>query len=66
VDILWYRLRGYWTATENQFVGVTFNDGLPCIEFGYFQTEWGCVGELVDAVPTGDYKATLTVHVPAQ
>ena len=66
VDILWYRLSGYWTAADNQFVGFTFTDGLPCVEFGYFRTEWGFIGELTDATPTGDYKATLTIHIPAQ
>jgi len=66
VDYLWDRLKGYWTAADNQFAGFTFNDGLPCVEFGYFETEWGCVGELTGAVPTGKYVATLKVLVPAQ
>ncbi|MCL2747600.1 MAG: hypothetical protein FWE59_02975 [Oscillospiraceae bacterium] len=66
VDILWYRLHGYWTAADNQFVGFIMHDGLNSIEFGYFETEWDVIGELVGGKATGEYKATLPILVPAQ
>ena len=66
VDILWDRLGGFWTAADEQFVGFTFKDGEPCIEFGYFMTEHGFICRLTDARPTGEYKAELTVLIPAQ
>ena len=65
VDIIWDRLRGFWTAADNQFAGFTFNRGLPTIEYGYFRTEWYCIGELTGARSTGEYETMLTFYVPA-
>jgi hypothetical protein len=66
LSVLWSHLGGYWTAADNQFIGFTTLRSRYFIELGYFETEWGLEGELVDAVPTGVYKATLTIRVPAQ
>ena len=66
VDILWSRLSGFWTATDNMFAGFIYSEGLPCIAFGYFNSSWSMLGEFVDAVPTDAYKATIKIYVPAQ
>ncbi|MCL1802642.1 MAG: hypothetical protein FWG30_03220 [Eubacteriaceae bacterium] len=63
---LWNCLGGYWTATDNLFLAFVIRDGVYSIEFGYFETEWGCFGPLTNALPTGAYKATLSVHIPRQ
>ncbi|MCL2045004.1 MAG: sigma-70 family RNA polymerase sigma factor [Oscillospiraceae bacterium] len=65
LDIIWDRLRGYWTATDNQFVGFTYSGGTFAIDFGYLQTEWFNRGTLVNAVATDTYKATISIYVPA-
>ena len=58
-------MRGFWTASSNQFAGFTTRNGLPCIEYGYFRSEWYCIGELTDGRKTGEFSATLTFYVAA-
>jgi hypothetical protein len=66
VDVLWNRLNGYWTATDNVFVGFTYIGGSPSITFGYIRSGWLFIGRFVSAAPTGDYGATLTFWIPPE
>jgi len=70
-DILWRRLKGYWTAVTDDgmmkmFVGFNFNGSVPSFEYGYFETEFGRSGKLTGITKgTGIYEVELNVHFPA-
>jgi hypothetical protein len=68
VDILWWRLKGYWTAVDGMtklFVGFNFQDGVPSIEYGYFETEFWRFGKITGGKSTGIYEAELDFRLPA-
>ena len=59
------RLNGYWTGGSDWFFGFAEGSGLPCLEYGLFQTSHGVQGEITNAVATGEYLITLTLYIPA-
>jgi len=66
VDIIWHTLRGYWNATDNLYVGIYYKNGLPGIERGLRDTEFGDFGTLIDGRPTGVFSAEITLCFPAR
>jgi hypothetical protein len=64
-DIIWHRLSGYWTATDNLFVGFVYQDGIPGIEYGVWESEGRGFGEFIGADKTGEYTAGLIIRFPA-
>jgi hypothetical protein len=64
-DTIWNRLNGYWTATDNLFAGFVYQDGIPCITYGVWESEGLGLGELAGGTATGEYPAELTIRFPA-
>lgn len=66
VDIIWNRLNGYWTATQDLFIGFVWQDGIPGIDYGVWESEGIGFGEFTNADRMDEYSAALTFLFPAK
>ena len=57
-------LSGFWTS-DNKFVGFTYVDGAPAIEYGLFATSFGLRGKITDARAVNATEAQFTILIPA-
>ena len=65
LDEMYILLEGYWITNDDPFFGFVYIDGVPGIEYGLFQTEFGAAGKITGGHATGAYEAELTVFFPA-
>jgi hypothetical protein len=65
VEVVWNRLSGYWTAADGLFVAFVYQDGIPGMTYGVWESEGAGFGELADGIATGEYTADLTIRFPA-
>ncbi|MCL2137576.1 MAG: hypothetical protein FWH40_08715 [Coriobacteriia bacterium] len=62
---VWGFIKGYWTASEDRYVGFIEEAGVKYIQFGVFDSVNYGYGELVDFAATGDTQISFQVHYPA-
>ncbi|MCL1847603.1 MAG: GerMN domain-containing protein [Coriobacteriia bacterium] len=68
---LWQILTGYWVSTDDQYFGFDYQDGIPCITYGPFESEGMGFGTVIACVdPYGGAHSypkskRLTVYFPA-
>jgi hypothetical protein len=65
-DIIWYFLGGFWSATDNLYVGFVQHDGRPGIEYGLWESENRGFGALTGGRPTGRHSAEMIFNFPAR
>jgi hypothetical protein len=65
VDILRQFIGGYWTAADNLFVGFAYQDGIPSVTYGLWDSEGSGFGEFADGKAAGEYGVELTFRFPA-
>jgi hypothetical protein len=52
-------------GAEGLFVGLVWNEGLPCVTYGLWESEGSGFGELTGARASGEYEASLSFGFPA-
>jgi len=65
LDVIWFRLLGYWTAADGLFVGFMYHDGLLGVNCGVWEAGGFDFAECIDATATGEYTVALTLRYAA-
>ncbi|MCL2150771.1 MAG: hypothetical protein FWH50_00910 [Coriobacteriia bacterium] len=65
IDTVWQRLDGYWTGSDELYVGFTRQNGKFYFIYGVWEVSGHGYGELVGAVSKGETAAVLIIHYPA-